>query len=197
MIPERFPSMIGEEAAKAGVKVLAGAPVLEKGMEESAQAAMSYIRSRSKVLGLEDQFYQTIDVHVHFPDFVRKDGPSAGVTMATSIASALTRIPVRHDVAMTGEITLRGRVLPIGGVKEKLLAAHLAGIKTVILPQSNEANLEEVPEAILADLTVIPVSGFHEVLDVMLVKDDSAPASFVPPLAADDASSGASAGRPA
>ena len=109
--------------------------LLEKGMEESAQAAMSYIRSRGGALGLEPDFYQKVDVHVHFPEFVRKDGPSAGVTMATSIASALMKIPVRNDVAMTGEITLRGRVMPIGGLKEKLLAAHRAGITTVLDPE--------------------------------------------------------------
>jgi ATP-dependent Lon protease len=102
--------------------------------------------------------------------------------MATAVVSALTGRKVRGDVAMTGEITLRGRVLPIGGVKEKLLAAHQAGIKTVILPKENEANLEEVPEAILADLEVITVSGFREVLDVMLVEDDGQPSAFVPPI---------------
>src|SRR5690606_11941243 len=107
--------------------------LLEKGMEESAQAAMSYIRSRAAALKLESDFYQKVDVHVHFPDFVRKDGPSAGVTMATSIASALTRVPVRSDLAMTGEITLRGRVMPIGGLKEKLLAAHRNQIQTVLI----------------------------------------------------------------
>ena len=120
--------------------------LLEKGMEESAQAAMSYIRSRSGALSLDSEFYQKIDVHVHFPDFVRKDGPSAGVTMATSIASALTRHPIRSEVAMTGEITLRGRVLPIGGVKEKVLGAHRAGIRlgiaTTTAPDNVAALLE-------------------------------------------------------
>jgi ATP-dependent Lon protease len=111
--------------------------LLEKGMEESAQAAVSYIRSRAAVLDLEREFYQKIDVHVHFPEFFPKDGPSAGVTMATTIASALTRIPVKHNVAMTGEITLRGRVMAIGGLKEKLLAAHRNRIDTVIIPKEN------------------------------------------------------------
>ncbi len=123
--------------------------LLEKGMEESAQAAMSYIRSTRGVLKLDPDFYQKIDVHVHFPDFVRKDGPSAGVTMATSIASALTRVPIRNEVAMTGEITLRGRVMPIGGLKEKLLAAHRNGIKTVIVPKENRKDLKEIPRRVL------------------------------------------------
>ena len=161
-------------------------------MKESAQAGIAYLRKHWDEYGIAEDFHETRDLHVHVLEGATpKDGPSAGIAMATAVVSALTGHKIRGDVAMTGEITLRGRVLPIGGVKEKLLAAHLAGIQTVILPQSNEANLEEVPEAILADLTVIPVSGFHEVLDVMLVKDDSAPASFVPPLTGDDASSGA------
>jgi ATP-dependent Lon protease len=144
--------------------------LLEKGMEESAQAAMSYVRSRGGVLKLEPDFYQKIDVHVHFPDFVRKDGPSAGVTMATSIASALTKIPVRSDVAMTGEITLRGRVLPIGGLKEKLLAAQRGGIKTVLIPEENAKDLVDVNESIKGGLNIIPVSRMDEVLAHALVR---------------------------
>jgi ATP-dependent Lon protease len=138
--------------------------LLEKGMEESAQAAMSYIRSRAATLGLAPDFYQTIDVHVHFPDFIRKDGPSAGVTMATSIASALTRIPVRGDVAMTGEITLRGRVMPIGGLKEKLLAAHRNRIGTVIVPKENRKDLREVPRRVLKALRIVLVDHMDDVL---------------------------------
>src|SRR6478735_4085494 len=126
-----------EVSVVAGKGKLVITGLLEKGMEESAQAAMSYIRSRSTILKLDPDFYQKVDVHVHFPDFVRKDGPSAGVTMATSIASALTRVPVRNEVAMTGEITLRGRVMPIGGLKEKILAAHRNGITTVLVPKEN------------------------------------------------------------
>jgi ATP-dependent Lon protease len=141
-------------------------------MEESGQAAMSYIRSRSSKLGIETDFYQKSDVHVHFPDFIRKDGPSAGVTMATSIASALTRIPVRHDLAMTGEITLRGRVMPIGGLKEKLLAAHRGGLKTVLIPKENRKDLREIPRRVLKGLRVVLVDHMDDVLREALRIDD-------------------------
>ncbi len=147
--------------------------LLEKGMEESAQAAMSYIRSRAGVLQLDTDFYQKVDVHVHFPDFVRKDGPSAGVTMATSIASALTRIPVRNDIAMTGELTLRGRVMPIGGLKEKLLAAHRGDIKTVLVPKDNRKDLREVPRRVLKALRVVLIDHMDDVLREALVLDDA------------------------
>jgi len=138
--------------------------LLEKGMEESAQAAMSYVRSRAEALGLESDFYQKIDVHVHFPEFVRKDGPSAGVTMATSLASALIKVPVKRDLAMTGEITLRGRVMPIGGVKEKLLAAHRSGITTVIVPKENRKDLREVPRRVLRSTRIVLVDHMDDVL---------------------------------
>jgi ATP-dependent Lon protease len=138
--------------------------LLEKGMEESAQAAMSYVRSRAEALGLADDFYQKVDVHVHFPEFVRKDGPSAGVTMATSLASALIKVPVKRDLAMTGEITLRGRVMPIGGLKEKLLAAHRSGITTVIVPRENRKDLREVPRRVLRATRVVLVDHMDEVL---------------------------------
>ncbi|HTM46279.1 MAG TPA: endopeptidase La [Polyangiaceae bacterium] len=147
--------------------------LLEKGMEESGQAAMSYIRSRAAVLHLETDFYQKNDVHVHFPDFIRKDGPSAGVTMATSIASALCRIPVRHDVAMTGEITLRGRVMPIGGLKEKLLAAHRGGIKTVLVPKENRKDLHDLPKRVLAALRIVLVEHMDDVLREALALDET------------------------
>jgi ATP-dependent Lon protease len=146
--------------------------LLEKGMNESGHAAISYVRSRAAVLQLETDFYQQHDIHVHFPDFVRKDGPSAGVTMATSVASALTRIPVRHDLAMTGEITLRGRVMPIGGVKEKLLAAQRGGMKTVIIPKDNRKDLRDVPQRILKSLRVILVDHMDDVLRHALVLDN-------------------------
>src|SRR5690554_730145 len=161
-------------------------------MKESAQAGIAYLRRNSDEFGVPSDFYEKHDLHVHVLEGATpKDGPSAGIAMATAVVSALTGRKVRGDVAMTGEITLRGRVLPIGGVKEKLLATHQAGIKTVILPKENEANLEEVPEAILSDLEVITVSGFREVLDVMLVPEDGQPPAFVPPIADDRPSTGA------
>ncbi len=146
--------------------------LLEKGMEESAQAAMSYVRSRSQLLGLESDFYQKLDVHVHFPEFVPKDGPSAGVTMATSLASALMRVPVRRDVAMTGELTLRGRILPIGGVKEKLLAAHRCGITTIIIPKDNRKDLREVPRRVLRASRIVLADHMDQVLHEALRLED-------------------------
>ena len=153
-----------EVAVVAGKGKLVITGLLEKGMEESAQAAMSYVRSRAKVLGLDDDFYQKVDVHVHFPEFIRKDGPSAGVTMATSLASALIKVPVRRDLAMTGELTLRGRVMPIGGLKEKLLAAHRSGITTVVVPKENRKDLREVPRRVLKAIRVVLVDHMDDVL---------------------------------
>src|ERR1700726_3847572 len=138
-------------------------------MQESAQAAMSYIRSRSNTFGLPKDFYRNIDIHVHVPEgAIPKDGPSAGITICNSIVSALTKIPVRCDVTMTGEITLRGKVLPIGGVKEKLLAAHRMGLRTVLLPKDNEKDLADIPQEILASLTVHFVENMDEVLQIAL-----------------------------
>ncbi|MGH9417381.1 MAG: endopeptidase La [Terriglobales bacterium] len=138
-------------------------------MQESAQAAMSYIRSRAHLLGLPRDFYRNLDIHIHVPEgAIPKDGPSAGITMATAITSALTRIPVRSDVAMTGEITLRGKVLPIGGVKEKLMAAHRNGINHIILPRDNEKDLADLPEDIRSLLSIHPVETMDQVLETAL-----------------------------
>jgi ATP-dependent Lon protease len=142
-------------------------------MQESAQAAMSYVRSRAVELGLERDFYQKIDVHIHVPEgAIPKDGPSAGITMATSLVSALIKAPVHCDLAMTGEITLRGTVLPIGGLKEKILAAHRAGIKRVLIPAENEKDIEEIPATVLKGVELSLVAHMDDVLKKALVLDD-------------------------
>jgi ATP-dependent Lon protease len=134
-------------------------------MQESAQAAMSYIRSRCESFGLMRDFHARVDLHVHFPEgAIPKDGPSAGITMATAMASALLRIPVRQNIAMTGEITLRGRVLPIGGLKEKVLAAHRAGVSTVLIPEENRKDLKDIPDGVLAEVAIMPVKHMDDVL---------------------------------
>jgi ATP-dependent Lon protease len=151
-------------------------------MQESAQAAMSYVRSRSLQLGLAKDFYRHLDIHVHLPEgAIPKDGPSAGITLATAITSALTRIPVRCDLAMTGEITLRGKVLPIGGVKEKLLAAHRTGIYTVLLPRDNEKDLADLAPDIQAVMTIKFVETMDEVLSLALERPLTV--AVVPPVA--------------
>ena len=141
-------------------------------MKESARAAVSYARSRAAALGVAPGFFDTHQIHVHVPaGATPKDGPSAGITMATALISALTGIRVRKDVAMTGEITLRGRVLPIGGLKEKTLAAHRAGINTFILPRRNAKDLAELPELVKEGLHFIQVDHLDEVLSVALTQD--------------------------
>lgn len=141
-------------------------------MQESAKAAMSYIRSRADSLGLEDKFYEDYDIHIHVPEgAIPKDGPSAGIAMATALASALTKTPVRCDVTMTGEITLRGRVLPVGGVKEKMLAAHRAGIKYMLMPEENRRDLSDIPKNVRRKVEVKLVEHMDEVLAMALVED--------------------------
>jgi ATP-dependent Lon protease len=138
-------------------------------MQESIQAALTVVRSRAIGLGIDEDFHEKTDLHLHVPEGATpKDGPSAGVAMCVAIVSVLTKIPVKASVAMTGEITLRGEVLPIGGLKEKLLAAHRGGIKTVIIPQENARDLKEIPDNIKADIEVIPVKWIDEVLDIAL-----------------------------
>jgi ATP-dependent Lon protease len=142
-------------------------------MQESAQAAMSYVRSRAESLQLDPNFQSKVDVHVHFPEgAIPKDGPSAGITMATALASALLRVPVRQGVAMTGEITLRGRVLPIGGLKEKILAAHRAEIFEVIIPEENEKDLKDIPERVMKMMQIHPVKHIDEVLKLAIAHKD-------------------------
>ena len=141
-------------------------------MKESALTAVSYIRSASRKLKIKDDFYKNSDIHIHVPEgAVPKDGPSAGITLVTAVASALTKRPVRRDVAMTGEVTLRGRVLPIGGLKEKSLAAYRAGIRTVIIPEGNKNDIDDIPEKIREDIQFIPVSHADQVLKLALTKN--------------------------
>jgi len=160
-----------EAALMSGKGRLSHTGQLGEVMQESIQAAMTVVRSRADSLGLEEDFHQKFDVHIHVPEGATpKDGPSAGVGMCTSLVSALTRIPVRADVAMTGEITLRGEVLPIGGLKEKLLAAHRGGIATVVIPEENERDLVDIPKNIQQNLDIRPVRWIDEVLQIALTK---------------------------
>lgn len=139
-------------------------------MKESAEAGMTYIRRRAGELGLPEDFYSHLDLHIHLPEgAIPKDGPSAGITMATALASALTGKAVRHDVAMTGEITLRGTVLPVGGIKEKVIAAHRAGIKKILLPEENKRDMDDVPQSVKDDVTFVFVHHMDEVLEQALV----------------------------
>jgi ATP-dependent Lon protease len=170
---------VGGELLQTEVSVTSGRGKLQvtgrlgEVMQESANAALTYIRSRAKQLGLTNDFYSKVDIHIHVPEGATpKDGPSAGITIATTIASALTRIPVRSNVAMTGEITLRGRVLPIGGLKEKMIAAHRGGIDTLLIPKDNEKDLAEIPANIKRNLRIIPVDHMDQVIVAALALDD-------------------------
>jgi len=150
-------------------------------MQESAQAALTYVRARAGKFGLPEGFYKETDIHVHVPEgAIPKDGPSAGIAIATSIASAFIRQKVRGDLAMTGEITLRGRVLPIGGLKEKLLAAHRGNIRTVIIPKDNEKDLADVPANVLKHMKIILVEHVDEVLKHALISEQESEPKNVP-----------------
>ena len=173
---------VGGEVLDVEVAVLPGSGKLELTgnlgdvMKESARAAISYIRSRAELLGIDPEFYKNKDIHIHFPEgAVPKDGPSAGITVTIAVISALTGTPVRHEVAMTGEITLRGRVLPIGGLREKTMAAFRAGETTVIIPRENEADLADIDPTVRAALRFVPVSHADEALDVALLRDAAQP----------------------
>ncbi len=154
--------------------------LLKDMMKESAQAAVTYVRSKARRFGIEDKFFEQNDLHIHFPGAFPKDGPSAGVTMATALVSAISRIPVRRDVAMTGEITLRGRVTAIGGLKEKCLAAHRLGIKTVLIPRENKKDVREIPKKVRDQLRIVLVDFVDEVLREALVLDKPADFARIP-----------------
>jgi ATP-dependent Lon protease len=156
-------------------------------MKESAQTALSWARSHVSELGVRSDYWDTSDIHIHVPaGAIPKDGPSAGITLATALLSALSRREVRKDVAMTGEITLRGKVLPIGGVKEKVLAAHRSGLKTIIVPKDNEKDLADIPKNVLDALDVYMVESMDEVLNIALVTPISGlPPAVERPVAAD------------
>ncbi len=140
-------------------------------MQESAKAGVSYIRSQAERLGIESDFYKEKDVHIHIPEGATpKDGPSAGVTMCISVISALTGIPVRKDLAMTGEITLRGKVLPVGGIREKVLAAHRAGIRTVLLPKENAPDIDEIPANVRKRMEFVLIENVDQALEQALVR---------------------------
>ena len=176
---------VGGEVLDVEVAVVPGSGRLELTgnlgdvMKESAKAALTYIRSRSSLLGIEEDFYKTKDIHIHFPEgAIPKDGPSAGITMTVALISALTGRSVRSDIAMTGEITLRGRVLPIGGLREKTMAALRAGVKTVILPAENEADLAQIDQTVRSKLEFVPTDHVDKILDLVLIPSESASMSL-------------------
>ena len=180
---------VGGEVLDVEVSVMDGSGKLELTgnlgdvMKESARAALSYIRSRAQALGIDPEFYKKKDIHIHFPEgAVPKDGPSAGITVCVAIISALTGAPVRSDVAMTGEITLRGRVLPIGGLREKTMAAMRAGVKTVIIPAENEPDLAEIDQTVRKALNFVPTDHVDKVLDLTLVRNAAEPVMIQPPV---------------
>ena len=179
---------VGGEVLDVEVSVVDGSGKLELTgnlgdvMKESAHAAVTYIRSRASVLGIDPDFYKNKDIHIHFPEgAVPKDGPSAGITVCIALISALTGTPVRHDVAMTGEITLRGRVLPIGGLREKTMAAYRNGVRTVIIPSDNASDLEEIDQTVRRGLHFVPTDHVDKVLDVALVRESESAAVTAPP----------------
>jgi ATP-dependent Lon protease len=142
-------------------------------LKESGTAAFSYVRARASYLGLKPGFHEHFDLHIHYPgNGMKTDGPSAGIAMATAVASAFVGVPARHDVAMTGEVSLRGRVLPIGGLKEKLLAAHRRQMARVLIPAENEKDLADIPDNVLEAMEIIPVTHMDQVLDLALCLDD-------------------------
>ena len=178
---------VGGEVLDVEVNVVEGAGHLELTgnlgdvMKESCKAAITYIRSRARQLGIDPEFYKNRDIHIHFPEgAVPKDGPSAGITICIGVISALTGIPVRRDLAMTGEITLRGRILPIGGLKEKTMAAYRSGIKTVFLPADNLPDLEDIDPTVRAALRFVPVEQVDTVLAEALEQAGQAAAPDLP-----------------
>ena len=182
-------TQVGGEVLDVEVAVVDGTGRLELTgnlgdvMKESAKAAVTYIRSRSGLLGIDPEFYKNKDIHIHFPDgAVPKDGPSAGITMTVALVSALTGTPVRRDIAMTGEVTLRGRILPIGGLREKTMGALRAGVKTVIIPLDNEVDLETIDQTVRAKLSFVTAENVDDILDLVLVrkKSETAPAAALP-----------------
>jgi len=165
-------------------------------MKESAQAALSYVRAHVKELGLDPDFYKDIDIHIHVPEgAIPKDGPSAGITIATALISCLIRKPVNANIAMTGEITLQGKVLKIGGLKSKILAAHRSGIKKIIIPEENEKDLKEIPKKVKEDLEIVSVKNISEVIELSIIgwkqqKTDKQEQSPLPPVIPADSKRG-------